>query len=472
MKVYKYEIFTSVIEEQIKNNVLQSGSRLTSVREIKEKYQLSISSVQSGYDYLVMKGWVENRPRSGYFVVSQQKDNIHEKTLKQLPVSENSTFNKNLKLTSGRSKSFEYSSFNAATPDDSLIPQKLILRKMQEVIREKGASLLRYYPPNGSSTLRKHIVNRAAQYGSMLNEDQLIITDGALQAFYIALASVTKRGDWVAVESPCVFSILEVITNLELKVIEIPVQYQFGFDVKYLKEVCTKNKIKAIVVTPNFHNPTGILMTDDAKKELLSVAVQYQIPIIENDIYGDLYFGAQRPSTIQNFDKSGLVMTFSSFSKTLAPGIRIGWLNAGKYYTETEKLRFSLGRSVAPIYQELMIKLFEGNSYDRHLRSFRKQLEVQAIELLDVLRRYFPENSYFHRPEGGYSIWGELPKEIDMTAFYEYCESQKVLFTPGNTFSFTKEYDHYFRAVFAGKVTPESILSLQKVGEKSKELLK
>lgn len=266
MKVYKYEIFTSVIEEQIKNNVLQSGSRLTSVREIKEKYQLSISSVQSGYDYLVMKGWVENRPRSGYFVVSQQKDNIHEKTLKQLPVSENSTFNKNLKLTSGRSKSFEYSSFNAATPDDSLIPQKLILRKMQEVIREKGASLLRYYPPNGSSTLRKHIVNRAAQYGSMLNEDQLIITDGALQAFYIALASVTKRGDWVAVESPCVFSILEVITNLELKVIEIPVQYQFGFDVKYLKEVCTKNKIKAIVVTPNFHNPTGILMTDDAKR--------------------------------------------------------------------------------------------------------------------------------------------------------------------------------------------------------------
>ncbi|MFP3594258.1 PLP-dependent aminotransferase family protein [Chryseobacterium sp. SIMBA_038] len=471
MQTYKYEIFTSILEDQINSGVVKLGSRLPSVRDIKEKYHLSISSVQSGYDYLVMKGLVENIPRSGYFVAFNQKETIPENTVKQLPVAKNSVFNKNLELTSTKSKAFEYNSFNSTSPTDILIPQKLILRKMQEVIREKGASLLRYYPLNGSLALREKITERSAKYGCTMNTEELIITDGALQALYIALASVTNAGDLIAVESPCVFSILEVISNLKLKTIEIPVHYKDGFDVNYFRNICDENPVRAVVVTPNFHNPTGILMTDDNKKELLSIAENHQITIIENDIYGDLYFDGTRPSNIRNFDKTGLVMTFSSFSKTLAPGIRLGWLNSGRFFAETERLKFSLGRSVAPIYQELMIKLLESNSYDRHLRSFRKQLEKQSIELLDALRKFFPENCYFHRPQGGYSIWGELPQNVDMEAFYEYCESQKILFTPGNTFSFTDEYDHHFRAVFADRITSESILSLENLGRKVQEFL-
>lgn len=471
MHAYKYEIFTSIIEEQIASGVVKMGSRLPSVREIKEKYNLSISSVQSGYDYLVMKGLVENIPRYGYFVAFNSKENIPEKSLKSLPIIKNTKFNKNLQLTSIRNKPLEHGSFNVTAPTDLLIPQKLVLRKMQEVIREKGASLLRYYPLNGSLLLREKITERSAKYGCMMNTEELIITDGALQALYIALASVTKAGDVIAVESPCVFSVLEVISNLKLKAIEIPVHYKEGFDLQYLIKICNENNIRAVIITPNFHNPSGILMTDDAKKELLSIAEIYQIPIIENDIYGDLHFGGERPSNIRNFDESGLVMTFSSFSKTLAPGIRLGWLNPGKFYAETERLKFSLGRSVAPIYQELMIKLLESNSYDRHLRTFRKQLEKHAIELLDALRKYFPENCYFHRPQGGYSIWGELPQNVNMEAFYDYCESQKILFTPGYTFSFTDEYKHNFRVVFADRITSESLLSLKKIGENVQEFL-
>lgn len=471
MQTYKYEIFTSIIEEQIKSGVVKKGSRLPSAREIKEKYHLSISSVQSGYDYLVMKGWIENVPRSGYFVAFNPKDSVPEHSLKQLPAAKDSLFNKNIELTSTKSKSFEYNSFNAASPTDILIPQKLILRKMQEVIREKGASLLRYYPPNGSFVLREKITDRAAQYGCMMNPEELIITDGALQALYIALASVTKAGDLIAVESPCIFSVLEVISNLKLKVIEIPIHYKNGFDVNYLRSICDENPIRAVVATPNFHNPTGILMTDEIKKELVSIAEAHQIPIIENDIYGDLYFDGTRPSCIRNFDQTGLVITFSSFSKTLAPGIRLGWLNPGKFYAEAERLKFSLGRSVAPIYQELMIKLLESNSYDRHLRSFRKQLEKQAIELLDALRKYFPENCYFHRPQGGYSIWGELPQNLNMEAFYEYCESQRILFTPGSTFSFTNRYQYCFRAVFTNRINLDHMLALKMAGEKARDFL-
>jgi len=468
MKPYKYEIFTAEIERQIYNGILQENDRLPSVRIIKEKYKLSTSSVQSGFEYLMIKGLIRSNPRSGYFVTGIQEENIPEVKTKLPAVVRDEVFMKNMMLTSKRTS--EFSSFNTAVPGDLLIPQKLILRTMQEVIREKGASLLRYYPSNGLELLRKHIAKQMGAYGCVLNPDEIIITDGALQALTIALKSVTKAGDVVAVESPCVFSVLEVLTHLELKVIEIPVHYKTGFDTEYFKTICEENKICALVTTPNFHNPTGVVMKDETKKEVLSMAETYQFCIIENDMYSDLYFEEQRPQSIKCFDKKGTVMMYSSFSKTLAPGIRLGWLYAGSFYAKSERVRFALGRTVSPVYQELVLKLLQGSSYERHLRLFRKKLSQQAVQVVEVLRNSFPEGSYFHRPKGGYSIWGQLPENTDMKRFYQYCEEHQVLFTPGNTFSFTDKYYFHFRVIFTERITSESIVLLKNAGAKAKEL--
>ncbi len=469
MKSYKYEIFTAVIEKQIHNGILQEKDRLPSVREIKEKYKLSTSSVQSGFEYLMIKGLVRSHSRSGYFVAEIQEENIPEIKTKLPAVVRDEEFMRNMMLTSKRTS--ESSSFNTAVPGDLLIPQKLILRTMQEVIREKGASLLRYYPSNGLETLRKQIAKQMGAYGCTLNPDEIIITDGALQALTIALKSVTKAGDVVAVDSPCVFSVLEVIAHLELKVIEVPVHYKSGFDTEYFRTACEENDIRALLVTPNFHNPTGVVMDDEMKKEILNIAEIHQLCIIENDMYSDLYFGEQRPNCIKSFDKNGRVMTYSSFSKTLAPGIRLGWLYAGGFYAKSERARFSLGRSVSPVYQELMVKLLQGSSYERHLRSFRKKLSQQAVQVLDTLRNSFPDGSYFHRPQGGYSIWGQLPENTDMKKFYGYCEKHQILFTPGNTFSFADRYQFHFRIVFAERITSESIALLENAGKRANELL-
>lgn len=469
MKTYKYETFTALIEEQIRNGILQSGDKLPSIREIKERYHLSISSVQSGFEYLMIKGLVESSPRSGYFVAEKREQYIPEEKTRLPPVVRNEEFTKNILLTSKRVP--ESSSFNTTVPGDLLIPQKLILRTMQEVIREKGASLLRYYPPNGLEGLRKQIAKQMGIYGCRFNPDELIITDGALQALTIALSSVTKPGDVVAVDSPCVFSILEVIGNLDLKVLEIPVHYRSGFDTEYLRKVCTENDIRALIVTPNFHNPTGIMMDDETKKEVLKIAEDHEVCIIENEMYSDLYFEEKRPSSIKSFDEKGRVMTYSSFSKTLAPGIRLGWLYAGPFYAKAERAKFTLGRSVSPLYQELILKLLQGNSYERHLRSFRKKLNQQANQLLEVLRKSFPQDSYFHRPLGGYSIWAQMPENMDMKSFHQYCEEQKVLFTPGNTFSLADKYDHHFRVVFAERMTTESLSLLIEIGTKAHEFI-
>ncbi|MDR2236868.1 MAG: PLP-dependent aminotransferase family protein [Chryseobacterium sp.] len=466
MKAYKYEVFTSLIEAQIRSRILVKGQKLPSIRDIKNKYSLSTSSVQNGFEYLMIHGLVESRPRSGYFVAYAPENNSIQRKTHLIPVVRDPGFARNVMFTSAISKNSESGSFNTAAPGDLLVPQKLILRTMQEVIREKGAALLRYYPSDGLPELKKQIA-----VDSGLNPDQIIITDGALQAMTIALSTVTIPGDIVAVESPCVFSVLEVLAGLGLKIMEVPVHYENGFDTEFLKKICDEHNIRAVVVTPNFHNPTGIVMSDEAKKELTAIAFTYNIPVIENDIYGDLYFSGKRPATISCFDDSGLVMTVSSFSKTLAPGIRLGWLYAGRFYSQAERSRFVLGRSVSPVYQELMLKLLQKGRYERHLRPFRNQLKRQAIEVLAALYRYFPEDSYFHSPLGGYSIWGRLPEEVDAEAFFEYCGKNGIWFAPGSTFSLTDTYRQHFRIIFADRITTESFILLEKAGKKSKELL-
>jgi len=464
MRNYKYTVFTSIIEENIKKGILKHGDRLPSVRNIKKEYKLSLSSVQSGYDYLIFKGLVKSNPRSGYLVdvkiAKREAQNLSN--LDTLP--KNAVFREHVMLTSHRKNYEDIVSLNAAVPSDLLIPQKLILRTMQQTIREKGAALLRYYPTNGSLELRKKLSQRSAQHGALVDDEEIIITDGALQALYIALAVTTNPQDIVAVESPCVFSVLEVIANLHLKVIEIPVTNEDGFDAGFLRNVCTKNEIKAIVVTPNFHNPTGIMMSDEKKKEIYKIALQHTIPIIENDIYGDLYFNGSRPSTIRNFDTQGLVLTYASFSKTIAPGIRLGWLAGGSFFSKAERLKFSLGRSVSPLNQEVITKLLSTSTYDRHLRTFRRQLEHQSILISNQLNQFFPDNSYTSFPQGGYSLWTRLPSTLDMKVFYANCNKFGINFTPGDTFSFTENYDHHFRTVFSQHITSSTLDSIKKIG--------
>lgn len=374
-------------------------------------------------------------------------------------------FENNLASITSSRKGRKLSEFNVTAPGDLLIPQKLLLRTMQQVIREQGASLLRYYPSNGLPDLKENIAKRAAGYQTILNQDELLITDGALQALYIALASVCTAGDVIAVENPCVFSMLEVIRVLNLKVIEIPMDRENGFDVDFLKKACAKNKINAVLLTPNFHNPTGILLTDEKKKALLTVAQDYGIPLIENDIYGDLNFSGIRPTTIKSFDDSGLVMTYSSYAKTLAPGIRLGWLSAGKFVQRAEQIKFSLGSTVSPIYQETVNRLLSTSSYEKHLMAFRKQLAKNASLTLDLLNENFPEDTHMTVPTGGYSIWVKMPDTTDMDYFYTQCEKIGVRFTPGYTFSFSDAFSIYFRVVFADAYTPKRIEAIKQAGQ-------
>ncbi|HWV68734.1 PLP-dependent aminotransferase family protein [Chitinophaga sp.] len=462
MKQYKYEEIAANIESKITGGQYLPGHRLPSVRTLKQQYRTSLSTIQSAYDELLLKGLVESAPRSGYYVSARPAAAGKVATT---PIVRDPVFRSNLAvITSQNLQRSAISEFNVAAPGDLLLPQQLLLKTMQQVIREKGAALLKYYPANGSATLRESITKRAAHHNTRFQADELLITDGALQAVYIALAAVCEPGDVIAIESPCIFSVLEVIRVLRLRVVEIPVRPFTGFDVDALKEACAIHAFKAIVITPNFHNPTGVLLTDEQKQQLLRVAQTNNIPLIENDIYGELPFNGERPSTIRTFDNSGLVMTCSSFSKSLAPGIRLGWLSAGRFYRQAEQVRFAIGSSVSPVYQETMNKILEGSAYEKHLRIFRKQLAAQCTQSIKLIRECFPAGTEASRPEGGYHLWVRLPETLAMSSFYRFCEKAGVRFTPGSAFSFTDAYDHCFRLVYADKYTPAKVAAIRKAG--------
>ena len=466
MKSYKFELFTSEIEKNVREGIYKPGHKMPSVRQIKEKYQLSSSTVQLGYEHLILSGFVDSIPKSGYYVSNNRESNAQPSTIKHKPVVRDATFSNHLALTTSLRMGRKISEFNVAAPGDLVIPQKLLLRTMQQVIRENGAGLLRYYPASGLPLLKQNIVKQAASYQTRISQDELLITDGALQALYIALSATCESGDVIALESPCVFSVLEVIRVLRLKVIEIPVDPMFGFDIDFFNKACEKNKIKAVIVTPNFHNPTGTLLSDEQKKMLLNIAQRHHIAVIENDIYGDLHFQGKRPSTIKSFDESGLVLTYSSYAKTLAPGIRLGWLSSGQFMERAEQVRFSLGSSVSPLYQETVNHLIESSSYDRHVRSFRLQLAKNAHFATNLLSTHFPENISLVTPYGGYNLWVKMPETIDMKFFYQQCDKIGVRFTPGYTFSFSSAFDQYFRLVFADTFSPKRIEAIRQLGQR------
>lgn len=470
MKTYKFEAFTADIETNIRDGVFKPGHKLPSVRELKEQYRTSISTIQSGYEYLMIRGLVESVPKSGYYVSNRPNIALRQPEARHQPVVRDAIFKHHLELTTSLRAGRDISEFNVAAPGDLMIPQKLLLRTMQQVIREEGAGLLRYYPSNGSTELRDSIIRRAATQKTIINTDELLISDGALQALYIALASVCNAGDVIAVESPCVFSVLEVIRVLNLKVIEVPVDPQTGFDIDFFRKACRTNALGAVLVTPNFHNPSGLLLTDEQKQALLSVAQAFHVPVIENDIYGDLHFHGTRPSTIRSFDDSGLVLTYSSYSKTLAAGIRLGWLAAGEFMQRAEQIKFAMGSTVSPVYQETVRRLLTGSSYDRHLRAFRMQLAKNAYQTINLLSDHFPENTTVPTPAGGYNCWVKMPDDTDMKRFYNECAGIGIRFTPGYTFSFSGVFNQYFRVVFADQFSAARIGAIRLAGQRARQL--
>ncbi|HXC05246.1 MAG TPA: PLP-dependent aminotransferase family protein, partial [Bacteroidia bacterium] len=321
-----------------------------------------------------------------------------------------------------------------------------------------------YENVQGNSLLRKQIARYAFNWGGSLTEQDIVTTQGCMEALFFCLKAVTNPGDTVAIEYPTYFGIFNVMQSLGLKVVEIPSHAQTGPDLAYLEKALERMKIKACLFVTNYNNPLGSCMPTESKKKLVKMLAAKEIPLIEDDIYGELYFGKVRPHTCKSFDKKGLVLLCSSVSKSLVPGYRVGWCIPGKFKDKVMNLKFMHTVSSATPTQAAVGLFFETGRYDLHLRHLRKALYTQCLRYTQAITAYFPSDTQITSPQGGYVLWVKLNKKVNAFALFQEALEYHISIAPGQIFSTDARFENYIRISFGMPYSPEIDSSLKTLG--------
>lgn len=411
---HKYIDVAERIEKMIENGVLKVGDKLLSVRALSKEQGISLSTAFQAYYHLESKGLIEARPQSGYYVKFTPLDFCDLPTTCEppedaVPVSVDEMITSVYKELNSE----KLLNFSLATPSIELLPAAKLNKAVVQAIRDSKWSCLNYDEIQGNTELRKQIARQAFNWGGICKEDDIVITAGCMEALAICLKAVTKPGDAVAIESPTYFGIFQVMESLGLKVVEIPTDPVTGIDLNFLEEAIARLDIKACLFVNNFNNPLGSVMPDANKKQLVEMLAGQEIPLIEDDIYGELYFSKTRPRTCKSYDKKGLVLYCGSFSKSLAPGYRIGWAIPGKFKQQVVRLKRMNTISTNTLSQAAIAHFLKNGRYELHLRHLRKALHTQSLRYIQAVSEYFPEDTRLTRPQGGFALWIELNKKIN-----------------------------------------------------------
>lgn len=441
-----YERVGSEIVSLIEGGTFRVGERLPSIRQLSSKLNVSINTVMQAYAVLEDRRVILARPQSGYYVCPK----VPEITGQPLPKNQRFratavTFSDLCQLVIRNMMHPDLLPLASAIPNPQHLPVDKLNRMMAAELRRFGPQSISYMMPPGSERLRTQIAKRSLLYGVSVRPDQVLVTSGCVEAVHLALRATCKAGDTIAVESPFYFNFLQLIAEMGLKALEIPSTPKEGISIEALSYAIENNKISACLVIPNFSNPLGTLMPDERKRELVQLLASHEIPLIEDDIYGDLTFGQQRPVAAKSFDRKGLVIYCSSFSKTLAPGYRVGWAIGGRFQPEMERLKMMTNLATASPTQLGIAEFLATGGYDHHLRAIRRLYAKNVSQMTDAVVRYFPEGTRMTRPSGGFMLWVEMPEGIDSVQLFHRALELGISITPGSIFSLSGKYRNFMR---------------------------
>jgi DNA-binding transcriptional MocR family regulator len=434
------------ISELIEHGTLRAGERVPSVRKCSEQQNVSIATVMQAYRLLENRGIIEARPQSGYYVKAQRWVPPPEpERSNPAPRAVNVQMGDLVLQVVKAGRDPGHVRLGATLPSPELFPLKELNRTMAAVGRRWPLAAHSYDAPPGNQLLRVQIARRAMEAGCTLAPDDIVTTTGATEALNLCLRAVAKPGDVIAIESPAFFGILQIIESLGMRVCEIPTYPREGICLDELAARLTCCKIKACVFTLNYSNPLGSCMPDEKKRQLVRLLAEHEVPLIEDDIYGNLSFGNVRPKVAKAFDQEGWVMLCDSFTKTLSPGFRVGWVAPGRFKDKVEFLKFVNTSATASLPQMAIAEFLQNGGYDHHLRKIRKFYASQMQRMTEAVCRSFPEGTKVTRPTGGMCLWVELPPEIDALKLYQQALSAKISIAPGPLFSAKQNYQNFIR---------------------------
>jgi DNA-binding transcriptional MocR family regulator len=440
-----YERLASDVASMIERGALRPGDRLPSVRRTSRDRRVSVATVLAAYMKLENAGLVEVRPKSGHFVRRAEGQLRVPRTprLRVAPARVSVSDGVATLLDSMRDP--HVVPLGAANVSPELLPIRALNRTLSAIARETATAGGSYDAPPGLATLRRQLAKRSLSWGLSLDEADFVTTIGAMEALHLSLRAVAKAGDTVAVETPAYFGLLQLIEEMGLRALEIPAHPRDGMDLSALEEALARTTIAAVLATPNFCNPLGARMPDDAKERLVRLAQKHDVPIIEDDIYGDLSFDGARPRPAKAFDRDGRVLLCGSVSKTLAPGYRIGWVVAGRYQARIERLKFAQSVATPTILQMAVAEYLDHGGYDRHLRVLRSRFASQVQRFREEIAATFPSGTRVSEPQGGFVLWVELPSGVSALELQGAALDRGIAIAPGPIFSARQRFPHHVR---------------------------
>ncbi len=444
---FRYASLADDLEVKIRAAVYRAGEKLPSLRKLHAQTGLSITTVYQAYIELEKRGLVVPRQKSGYYVKPLLEGILPPPQAPKLrPVPKKVTTHSLAYTIVEDTSNPDFLHLGASVVMPELLPFKQLTRCIRaESMASMKRSLMRYENPYGNPELKRQITKRMVGQARRSAMDELLITNGCIEAVGLCLQAVGSAGDTVIVESPTYPWFLQLIEDQKMFALEIPTDPQTGIDVGQLERAVRKNKVAACLLVPNFHNPLGFEMPADKKRAVVNLMAAQKVPIIEDNIHGELYFGTSRPTTLKSMDRHGLVLHCASFSKTLSPGLRVGWCLPGRYTDTVRRLKLNSTVASPTLNQQVVADFLKTGAYDRHLRRLRTALKNQISNTALAIARYFPKGTRITAPQGGLTLWVELDKRVNGVTVFEEARKRKISIFPGRICSTTGRYRNFIR---------------------------
>ena len=443
-----YQSLADELRDAIHDGRLGAGSRLPSVRETSRSRALSINTVLTAYRQLEARGLVEARPQSGYFVRSRS---LLPPTVK-LPLRPPSAqpaapavLDRIEAVIAAQSDPRTIDLSLACPQSSDFYPGRALSRLAADFARRKPQLLTDYSLPPGPLRLRNEICRHAQALGMTLEANDIILTNGCMEALQLALRAVTRPGDTIAIESPTYFNLISLAEHLGLRTIEVPTHPGLGISLDALELLFSEGRVQAAVCMPTVHNPLGISMPVASKQRLAAMAQSWKIPVIEDALYAELQYAVPMQPTVKSFDRDGWVILCTSYTKVLAPGFRVGWVEAGRFRRRLASLKFTASLAQPEFLGEVLGAYLESGGYAQHLRRLRRLYAAQVDRLRGLIARNFPAGTRATEPTGGFLVWVELPEGCDGNRLSDEALRQGITITPGSLFSPTGRHQAHIR---------------------------
>ena len=468
---FLYRQVIDLITENMNTGTLLPGDRLPSLRKMSKTSGVSVPTVRQAYVELERLRRVESRPQSGFYVRHRAANDI------VLPTRTTAVTPAPLRCRSLMERVYdgvnrpELVPLGIANPSMAKPAAKTLHRTMKRVMARAEERSLGYASTLGEPALRRQIAYHYLDtVGVQVEPEHICIANGGQEALLLALRAVASPGDVIAVETPTYHGMLELIDSLGMLAVEVETCPEEGVTISELKRTLEEHPVRACMFSTTLGNPLGVTMPLEDRHRLVRLLEQYDVALIEDDVYGDLRFDGQRPIPAQFLGSNARVLTCGSFSKTAAPGYRIGWVVTGQYVDEIARLKRAFSCSSGFLQQLTLADFMASGDFSRHLKSLMPVLQCNAERMSALVAEHFPAETRTSRPVGGSVLWLELPQNVNAEQLFDDAIGAGISIAPGHIFSPCACYTNFVRLSFGHPWGDRTEGAIRWLGQRVKQL--